>query len=206
MDKLLENTNRTDIIDELHLLTKVDRWFLNGLKNIATKKTSRSSPLIYKMVDTCGGEFEAQTPYFYSIENGTENEALPFIQKSEKPRIIVLGSGPIRIGQGIEFDYACVHCVWTLKNMGYEVVVINNNPETVSTDFDTADRLYFEPLCIDDVMSIIDIEKPVGVIVAFGGGTAIKLTKKLHERGVSIIGTSAESIDICEDRERNGVE
>ena len=202
MPELLENTNKTDIIDELHLLTKVDRWFLNGLKNIATKSPTRSSPLIYKMVDTCGGEFEAQTPYFYSIENGTENEALPFIQKSEKPRIVVLGSGPIRIGQGIEFDYACVHCVWTLKSMGYEVVVINNNPETVSTDFDTADRLYFEPLCIDDVMSIIDIEKPVGVIVAFGGGTAIKLTKKLHERGVSIIGTSAESIDICEDRER----
>jgi len=160
------------------------------------------SPLIYKMVDTCGGEFEAKTPYFYSIENGTENEVLPFIEKSVKPRIVVLGSGPIRIGQGIEFDYACVHCVWTLKNLGYEVIVINNNPETVSTDFDTADRLYFEPLCIDDVMSIIEIEKPVGVIVAFGGGTAIKLTKKLHERGVRIIGTPADSIDICEDRER----
>jgi carbamoyl-phosphate synthase large subunit len=154
------------------------------------------------MVDTCGGEFEAKTPYFYSIQNGTENEALPFIQKSGKERIVVLGSGPIRIGQGIEFDYACVHCVWTLKSLGYEVIVINNNPETVSTDFDTADRLYFEPLCIDDVMSIIEIEKPLGVIVAFGGGTAIKLTKKLHERGVNIIGTSADSIDICEDRQR----
>jgi carbamoyl-phosphate synthase large subunit len=154
------------------------------------------------MVDTCGGEFEAKTPYFYSIQNGTENEALPFIQKSAKQRIVVLGSGPIRIGQGIEFDYACVHCVWTLKSLGYEVVVINNNPETVSTDFDTADRLYFEPLCVDDVMSIIEIEKPLGVIVAFGGGTAIKLTKKLHERGVNIIGTSADSIDVCEDRQR----
>jgi len=161
-----------------------------------------NTPLIYKMVDTCGGEFEAKTPYFYSIQNGTENEAQPFIQKSDKQRIVVLGSGPIRIGQGIEFDYACVHCVWTLKSLGYEVIVINNNPETVSTDFDTADRLYFEPLCIDDVMSIIEIEKPLGVIVAFGGGTAIKLTKKLHERGVNIIGTSAESIDICEDRQR----
>jgi len=154
------------------------------------------------MVDTCGGEFEAKTPYFYSIQNGTENEALPFIRKSVKQRIVVLGSGPIRIGQGIEFDYACVHCVWTLKSLGYEVIVINNNPETVSTDFDTADRLYFEPLCIDDVMSIIEIEKPLGVIVAFGGGTAIKLTKKLRERGVNIIGTSADSIDICEDRQR----
>ncbi|MCL2044153.1 MAG: carbamoyl-phosphate synthase large subunit, partial [Treponema sp.] len=158
--------------------------------------------LIYKMVDTCAAEFEAQTPYFYSIHNGTEDEAAPFVEKSTNPRIVVLGSGPIRIGQGIEFDYACVHCVWTLKRMGYEVIVINNNPETVSTDFDTADRLYFEPLCIDDVMSVINLEKPVGVITAFGGGTAIKLAKKLHDRGVVIIGTSADSIDICEDRER----
>ena len=161
-----------------------------------------SNSLIYKMVDTCAAEFEAKTPYFYSLRNGEENEALSFIQKSAKDRIVVLGSGPIRIGQGIEFDYACVHCVWTLKSMGYEVIVINNNPETVSTDFDTADRLYFEPLFIEDVMSIINIEKPLGVIAAFGGGTAIKLAKKLHDRGVKIIGTSADSIDICEDRER----
>jgi carbamoyl-phosphate synthase large subunit len=199
---LYEAIKRGVTVDELHLTTKVDRWFLHGLKNIKEREMGTSNSLIYKMVDTCGGEFEAKTPYFYSIQNGSENEALPFIQKSAKPRIVVLGSGPIRIGQGIEFDYACVHCVWTLRKLGYEVIVINNNPETVSTDFDTADRLYFEPLCIDDVMSIIEIEKPVGVIVAFGGGTAIKLTKKLHERGVNIIGTSAESIDICEDRER----
>ncbi|MDR1858349.1 MAG: carbamoyl-phosphate synthase large subunit, partial [Treponema sp.] len=204
---LYEAIKRNISVDDLYDITKVDKWFLHGLKNIheATPPHSQlptPNSLIYKMVDTCGGEFDAQTPYFYSIQNGSENEALPFIQKSAKPRIVVLGSGPIRIGQGIEFDYACVHCVWTLKGMGYEVIVINNNPETVSTDFDTADRLYFEPLCIDDVMSIIDIEKPVGVIVAFGGGTAIKLTKKLHERGVAIIGTPADSIDICEDRER----
>ena len=191
-------------VDELYDITKVDRWFLNGLANIAAAPEAydASNPLVYKMVDTCAAEFEAKTPYFYSIQNGTENEALPFITKSTKPRIVVLGSGPIRIGQGIEFDYACVHCVWTLKNLGYEVIVINNNPETVSTDFDTADRLYFEPLFIDDVMSVIGIEKPVGVIVAFGGGTAIRLTKKLHERGVNIIGTPADSIDISEDRER----
>ncbi len=188
-------------VDEIHLITKIDRWFLYGLKNIA-ENNSPKKPFSYKMVDTCGGEFEAQTPYFYSIENSTENEALPFIERSTKERIVVLGSGPIRIGQGIEFDYACVHCVWSLKKMGYEVIVINNNPETVSTDFDTADRLYFEPLCIEDVMSVIEIEKPIGVIVAFGGGTAIKLTQKLHERGVKIIGTSADSIDICEDRKR----
>jgi carbamoyl-phosphate synthase large subunit len=198
---LYEAIKRGVTVDELYETTKVDRWFLHGLVRIA-KDGVQKKPLIYKMVDTCGGEFEAKTPYFYSIQNGSENEALPFIQRSTKPRIVVLGSGPIRIGQGIEFDYACVHCVWTLRKLGYEVIVINNNPETVSTDFDTADRLYFEPLCIDDVMSIIEIEKPVGVIVAFGGGTAIKLTKKLHERGVNIIGTSAESIDICEDRER----
>ena len=198
---LYEAIKRGVSVDELHLMTTVDRWFLHGLANIA-KSEAPSKSLVYKMVDTCGGEFEAKTPYFYSVQNGEENEALPFIQKSDKQRIVVLGSGPIRIGQGIEFDYACVHCVWTLKKLGYEVIVINNNPETVSTDFDTADRLYFEPLCIDDVMSVTEIEKPVGVIVAFGGGTAIKLTKKLHERGVNIIGTPADGIDICEDRER----
>ena len=202
---LYEAVKRGVSIDELFDTTKVDRWFLHGLKRIADSAASGSASkksLVYKMVDTCAAEFEAKTPYFYSVENGTENEALPFIEKSAKPKIIVLGSGPIRIGQGIEFDYACVHCVWTLKSLGYEVIVINNNPETVSTDFDTADRLYFEPLYIDDVMNIIEIEKPEGVIVAFGGGTAIKLTKKLHERGVNIIGTPADSIDISEDRTR----
>ena len=198
---LYEAIKRGISVDDIHMITRVDRWFLYALVHIANDNAP-NKPLVYKMVDTCGGEFEAKTPYFYSIQDGTEDEALPFILKSEKPRIVVLGSGPIRIGQGIEFDYACVHCVWTLKRMGYEVIVINNNPETVSTDFDTADRLYFEPLCIDDVMSVINIEKPVGVIVAFGGGTAIKLTNKLAERGVKIIGTPADSIDICEDRER----
>ncbi|GHU35722.1 carbamoyl-phosphate synthase (glutamine-hydrolyzing) [Clostridia bacterium] len=203
-----EAIKRGTSVDEIFEITKIDRWFLNKIKNIAVNPDKYLNPgkLIYKMVDTCGGEFEAKTPYFYSIpRDGGENEALPFIERSiaaGKKRIVVLGSGPIRIGQGIEFDYACVHCVWTLREMGYEVIVINNNPETVSTDFDTADRLYFEPLNINDVMSVIDIEKPEGVIVAFGGGTAIKLTQKLTQRGVKIIGTSAESIDICEDRER----
>jgi len=187
-------------IDEIHAITKIDRWFLHKLANIDSGLSTK--PAVYKMVDTCGGEFEVKTPYFYSISGDGENEALEFIQKSQKERIVVLGSGPIRIGQGIEFDYACVHCVKSLKKMGYEVVVINNNPETVSTDFDTADRLYFEPVCIDDVMRIIEIEKPVGVIVSFGGGTAIKLAKKLHQRGVNILGLSADSIDVCEDRER----
>lgn len=201
---LYEAIRRGKSIEDLHRSTGIDPWFLHGLKRIATSscKHPSSTPLIYKMVDTCGGEFAAKTPYFYSIQNGVENEALPFIERSAKPRVVVLGSGPIRIGQGIEFDYASVHCIRTLKELGYEVIVINNNPETVSTDFDTGDRLYFEPLCIEDVMSIIEMEKPIGVVVAFGGGTAIKLTKRLKERGVNILGTSADSIDICEDRER----
>ena len=155
---------------------------------------------VYKMVDTCGAEFEAQTPYFYSTyDNHCEARA---IHKTDKEKIIVLGSGPIRIGQGIEFDYSCVHCVWALKELGYEVIIINNNPETVSTDFDTGDRLYFEPLTGEDVMNIIKAENPIGVVVAFGGQTAIKLTKFLDKNGIKILGTSAESIDVAEDRER----
>ena len=201
-----EAIKRGITLEKLHDITKIDMWFLNGLNNIhKNPRYMDNSRLVYKMVDTCAGEFEAQTPYFYSIQDGTENEALPFIEKSMvagKERIIVLGSGPIRIGQGIEFDYAGVHCVWTLRKMGYEVIVINNNPETLSTDFETADRLYFEPLYLDDVMNIINIEKPMGVVVSFGGGTAIKLTKQLAERGVNIIGMSADAIDICEDRDR----
>ncbi|MGN1201653.1 MAG: carbamoyl-phosphate synthase large subunit, partial [Eubacterium sp.] len=155
---------------------------------------------VYKMVDTCGAEFAAETPYFYSTyDNLCESRSLA---KSDKKKIIVLGSGPIRIGQGIEFDYSSVHCVWTLKELGYEVIIINNNPETVSTDFDTGDRLYFEPLTEEDVMNIIKAEKPIGVVVAFGGQTAIKLTKFLDSNGIKILGTSAESIDVAEDRER----
>ena len=155
---------------------------------------------VYKMVDTCGAEFDAETPYFYSsFDQFCESRAFP---RSGRPVILVLGSGPIRIGQGIEFDYSSVHCVWTLKELGYDVVIVNNNPETVSTDYDTADRLYFEPLYPEDVMHIIEVEKPVGVVVAFGGQTAIKLTRFLDGRGIPILGTSAESIDMAEDRER----
>jgi len=190
-------------IDEITAVTKIDRWFLFQLKQMSEQKTERpDQSRCYKMVDTCGGEFAARTPYFYATGTGSENEALPSIQNSLKPRVVVLGSGPIRIGQGIEFDYACVHCIWTLKQLGYETIVINNNPSTVSTDFDTGDRLYFEPLCFEDVMPIIEIEKPVGVVVAFGGGTALKLTRKLYQHGVAILGTSADNIDRCEDRER----
>ena len=157
----------------------------------------------FKMVDTCGAEFDAQTPYFYSCYD-TENEAAEFIadHPSGKQTVIVFGSGPIRIGQGIEFDYASVHCVRSLKKAGYDVVIANNNPETVSTDFDTGDRLYFEPLTPEDVMNIIRTEHPVGVVVAFGGQTAIKLTQFLEKQGVPILGTPADSIDMAEDRER----
>lgn len=160
-------------------------------------------PAVFKMVDTCAAEFAAQTPYFYSTYDRV-NEAEQFIrdQGSGKETVIVFGSGPIRIGQGIEFDYASVHCVWALKREGYEVVIVNNNPETVSTDFDTADRLYFEPLTPEDVMNIIHTEHPVGVVVAFGGQTAIKLTNFLESQGVRILGTPADSIDMAEDRER----
>ena len=155
---------------------------------------------IYKMVDTCAAEFAAATPYFYSTY-GNYCDSRNF-KKSGRPVVMVLGSGPIRIGQGIEFDYSSVHCVQTLKSLGYDVVIVNNNPETVSTDYDTADRLYFEPLCPEDVMNIIHAESPVGVVVAFGGQTAIKLTKFLDENNIPILGTSAEGIDMAEDREK----
>ena len=219
-------------VDEIHAITKIDEWFLYKIKNLAdfenriskdfkeedyycakklgytdaaikriTGKTDLPSMLFsYKTVDTCAAEFAAQTPYFYSTaEKECEARALA---RSGKPVIIVLGSGPIRIGQGIEFDYSSVHCVWTLRKLGYDVVIINNNPETVSTDYDTADRLYFEPLTPEDVMNVIEVEKPVGVVVAFGGQTAIKLTNYLSVQGVKILGTSAESIDLAEDREK----
>lgn len=171
-----------------------------ALEKISGGSLAYHRDCVYKMVDTCGAEFAAETPYFYSTyDEHCESRAL---EQSGKEKIIVLGSGPIRIGQGIEFDYSSVHCVWTLKELGYEVILINNNPETVSTDFDTGDRLYFEPLTDEDVMNIIKAENPVGVVVAFGGQTAIKLTKFLDENGIKILGTSAESIDVAEDRER----
>ena len=219
-------------VDEIYGITKIDRWFLYKLMNLAEYEARIASGLSdddyvlgknlgytdaalrrlsgrqdlpagrfsYKMVDTCAAEFDAETPYFYSTcDAACDSRNFP---RSGKPVIIVLGSGPIRIGQGIEFDYSSVHCVWTLKRLGYDVVIVNNNPETVSTDYDTADRLYFEPLTPEDVMHVIEVEKPVGVVVAFGGQTAIRLTKALDDAGIQILGTSAEGIDIAEDRER----
>ena len=161
---------------------------------------------IYRMVDTCAGEFAAETPYFYGVYQTDTipeaNEAAHFLEENSHKTVVVLGSGPIRIGQGIEFDYSAVHCVQVLKEAGYEVVLINNNPETVSTDFDTADRLYFEPLTPEDVLSILELEQPVGVVTAFGGQTAIRLARTIEEAGYHLLGASADSIDLAEDRER----
>ena len=154
----------------------------------------------YKMVDTCAAEFAAATPYYYSVygDEQTENEA---VETKDKKKILVLGSGPIRIGQGIEFDFCSVHCTWAFAKEGYETIIINNNPETVSTDFDIADKLYFEPLTPEDVQNIVDFEKPDGAVVQFGGQTAIKLTESLMKMGVPIFGTKAEDVDAAEDRE-----
>ncbi|ACV63163.1 carbamoyl-phosphate synthase, large subunit [Desulfofarcimen acetoxidans DSM 771] len=238
-----EAFRRGMLIDRVHELTKIDRFFLDKIYNIVKMEKeiklvkgniNRLKPELltrakkmgfadvylaklagvdyeflrsyrkelnivpsYKMVDTCAAEFEAETPYFYSSYD-QENEALP----SEKRKIVVLGSGPIRIGQGIEFDYCSVHSVWALREAGIEAIIINNNPETVSTDFDTADRLYFEPMLPEDVLNILENEKPEGVIVQFGGQTAINLAKPLENAGIKILGTSVENIDRAEDRER----
>lgn len=212
-------------ISKLKHLVDLEKWLADGtltqekyntakkycyldktIENISGQRLEdcgiRKKTAVYKMVDTCAAEFSANTPYFYSTFD-EENEAAEFIEQhpSGKKKIIVFGSGPIRIGQGIEFDYCSVHCVWALKEMGYEAIICNNNPETVSTDFDTGDRLYFDPLTFEDVDALLATEKPYGVVVQFGGQTAIKLTKHLQEVGARILGTSAESIDAAEDRE-----
>jgi len=172
---------------------------LTGVKEEDIRKYRAQLKLrpVYKMVDTCAAEFEAATPYFYSCYD-LENEAIP----TPKRKIAVIGSGPIRIGQGVEFDYCSVHSVWALKEAGVEAIIINNNPETVSTDFDTGDRLYFEPLTFEDVLHILELEKPEGVIVQFGGQTAINLASQLHQAGIKILGTTVDSIDLAEDRRR----
>lgn len=209
-------------LEKLMNLINLERWLADGeltqekydiakrygyldstIERMSGQKCPKHRYAVYKMVDTCAGEFKAETPYFYSTYDD-ENEAEQFIARTDtgKKKVIVFGSGPIRIGQGIEFDYCSVHCVWTLKEMGYEAVICNNNPETVSTDFDTGDRLYFDPLTKEDVANIINTEKPYGVVVQFGGQTAIKLTRHLADMGVNILGTSADNIDAAEDRER----
>ena len=172
---------------------------LNGKTEETVKEMRKTYGITaaYKMVDTCAAEFASTTPYYYSVYGG-ENEAE---RTPDKKKVLVLGSGPIRIGQGIEFDFCSVHCTWAFANEGYETIIINNNPETVSTDFDIADKLYFEPLTPEDVENIVNIEKPDGAVVQFGGQTAIKLTEALMKMGVPILGTSAENVDAAEDRE-----
>lgn len=202
---LLENKLKENILD-LEVLKEVKK---NGFSDSYIARVWNKSELeisnlryenkivpVYKMVDTCSGEFESKTPYFYSTY-ANENESI----QSDKKKVIVLGSGPIRIGQGVEFDYATVHCVQTLRELGYEAIIINNNPETVSTDFSVSDKLYFEPLTIEDVMHVINLENPLGVIVQFGGQTAINLTKDLVDRNVTILGTSLNSINLAENRD-----
>ncbi len=235
---LAEALRRGISVDRLYDYTKIDPWFLNGVKNIVRMEIKLASEKVdeellyeaeamgftdreisdlsevskeelekirkenniypvYKMVDTCGGEFDAATPYYYSCYEDEDENII-----SEDKKIVVIGSGPIRIGQGIEFDYCCVHGVWAIKEAGYESIIINNNPETVSTDFDTADKLYFESLYIDDVMDVVRREQPEGVILQFGGQTSVNLAPKLYERNVNILGTSYPSIDLAEDRDK----
>lgn len=190
--ELLKRAKKMGFVDkEIALLTDKKE------AEITAERLKHNIVPTYKMVDTCAAEFDAVTPYYYSTYNEF-TESFP----SDKKKALVIGSGPIRIGQGIEFDYCSVHCVWSLKKAGYETIIINNNPETVSTDFDTADKLYFEPLTAEDVANIVAVEKPDGALVQFGGQTAIKLTQALKDLGVKILGTPAESVDAAEDREK----
>ena len=176
-------------------ITIANYWQISELDVYNLRKAKGVIP-VYKTVDTCAAEFNSETPYFYSTY-----EMFTEAHRSEKPSVIILGSGPIRIGQGVEFDYATVHCVKAIREAGYEAIVINNNPETVSTDFEVSDKLYFEPLTLEDVMHVVDLEQPLGVIVQFGGQTAINLASGLQERGVKMLGTSLENIDRAENRD-----
>ena len=198
---LKEGSLTVDLLKEAKRLEFPDNVIsrLTGRPEEEIKKLRYDNGIVavYKMVDTCAAEFEASTPYYYSVYGG-ENEA---VETNPKKKVLVLGSGPIRIGQGIEFDYCSVHATWAFAKAGYETVIINNNPETVSTDFDIADKLYFEPLTPEDVESIVNLEKPDGAVVQFGGQTAIKLTESLMKMGVPILGTKAEDVDAAEDRE-----
>ncbi|MFR8238878.1 MAG: carbamoyl-phosphate synthase large subunit [Dorea sp.] len=191
-EELLKEAKRMEFPD--HVIAKLTG---NSERQIHDMRHAYGITASYKMVDTCAAEFAAATPYYYSVF-GSENEAE---ENHDKKKVLVLGSGPIRIGQGIEFDFCSVHCTWAFAKEGYETIIVNNNPETVSTDFDIADKLYFEPLTPEDVESIVDLEKPDGAVVQFGGQTAIKLTEALMKMGVPILGTSAENVDAAEDRE-----
>nr|WGD73880.1 hypothetical protein P5668_04135 [Bacillus subtilis] len=199
--ELKANAGDTDVLRRAKELGFSDQyisreWKMKESELYSLRKQAGIAP-VFKMVDTCAAEFESETPYFYSTYE-EENESVV----TDKKSVMVLGSGPIRIGQGVEFDYATVHSVWAIKQAGYEAIIVNNNPETVSTDFSISDKLYFEPLTIEDVMHIIDLEQPMGVVVQFGGQTAINLADELSARGVKILGTSLEDLDRAEDRDK----
>jgi carbamoyl-phosphate synthase large subunit len=205
-DYLLEALRRGATVDELHRRTSIDPWFLHELGELARDPEAPFSGVrTFKAVDTCAAEFAAQTPYFYSSwerpgAGSRAHEATP----GERPGVVILGSGPNRIGQGIEFDYCCVHAAQTVRELGRDAVMINCNPETVSTDYDTSDRLYFEPLTLEDVVAVCEHEQPEGVVVQFGGQTPLKLASGLHEAGIPVLGTGIDAIDLAEDRARFG--
>ncbi|MCW3023563.1 MAG: carbamoyl-phosphate synthase, large subunit [Conexibacter sp.] len=201
-DILLEAYRKGVTRDQIHDKTFIDPWFLRELEALAHDPGKPfQGERSYKAVDTCAAEFAAETPYFYS---GWERQARHEVHRSDKPSVVILGGGPNRIGQGIEFDYCCVHAAMTVRESGRDAVMINCNPETVSTDYDTSDRLYFEPLTLEDVLGVIEIEQPEGVIVQFGGQTPLKLADGLQAAGVKILGTSVDSIDLAEERGRFG--
>ncbi len=201
-DHLLEALRRGCSVEELHRRTRIDPWFLREFAELTADGGDRfAGRRTFKSVDTCAAEFAAQTPYYYSShERSGESEVV----RGERPSVVILGSGPNRIGQGIEFDYCCVHAAQTVRASGRDAVMINCNPETVSTDYDTSDRLYFEPLTHEDVLAVCELERPEGVIVQFGGQTPLKLAAGLREAGVPILGTPVEAIDLAEDRSRFG--
>src|ERR1700754_3774448 len=197
-DILLELQRRGVADGEIRARTGIDPWFLHELRAL---ESACDGVRTYKAVDTCAAEFEAETPYYYSA---WEREGASEVRRGDKPSVMILGSGPNRIGQGIEFDYCCVHAAMTVRESGRDAVMGNCNPETVSTDYDTSDRLYFEPLTLEDVLAIVEVERPEGVIVQFGGQTPLKLAHGLEQAGVKILGTSVDSIDLAEERGRFG--
>jgi carbamoyl-phosphate synthase large subunit len=206
-DELLEAFRRGASIDELHARTSIDRWFLHELAALASDAQARfDGTRTYKAVDTCAAEFAASTPYYYSAWERPDSDGRPRheVARGERQSVVILGSGPNRIGQGIEFDYCCVHAAMTVRESGRDAVMINCNPETVSTDYDTSDRLYFEPLTLEDVLAVIEVEQPEGVIVQFGGQTPLRLAAGLQAAGVRLLGTSVDAIDAAEDRGRFG--
>jgi carbamoyl-phosphate synthase large subunit len=206
-DLVLEALGRGLAIEEIEQRSGIDRWFLRELHElVAGGDHPPEAELTFKAVDTCAAEFAAQTPYYYSSWERPARGSAPGheIARGDRPSVVILGSGPNRIGQGIEFDYCCVHAVETVRESGRDAVMVNCNPETVSTDYDISDRLYFEPLTLDDVLAVCRVEQPEGVIVQFGGQTPLKLAAGLHDAGVQILGTSIEAIDLAEDRSRFG--